>query len=93
LAGSTEAASLAAICRAPHQWLVCQRFRALRALYDLHMADPLILLEANDYVLEHGVCAVMTEAGLKAMTKAHAAGRDVVIRVDELVVFRLPAVG
>jgi hypothetical protein len=57
------------------------------------MAAPLILLEANDYVLEHGVCAVLTEAGFKAMTDAHAAGRDVVIRVDELVVFRFPAVG
>jgi hypothetical protein len=57
------------------------------------MADPLILLEANDYVVEHGDCAVLTEAGFQAMTEAHAAGRDVVIRVDELVVFRFPAVG
>jgi hypothetical protein len=57
------------------------------------MADPLILLEANDYVLEHGDCAVLTEAGFKAMTEAHAAGQDVVIRVDGLVVFRFPAVG
>jgi hypothetical protein len=57
------------------------------------MADPLILLEANDYVLEHGDCPVLTESGFKAMTEAHAAGRDVIIRVDEFVVFRFPAVG
>jgi hypothetical protein len=66
--------------------------RAAKA-YDARMADPLILLEANDYVLEHGDCPVLTESGFKAMTEAHAAGRDVIIRVDEFVVFRFPAVG
>jgi hypothetical protein len=57
------------------------------------MADPLILLEANDYVLEHGGSPILTEAGFKAMTEAHAAGRDVIIQVDDLIVFRFPAVG
>jgi hypothetical protein len=35
----------------------------------------------------------LTEAGFKAMTEAHAAGRDVIIQIDDLVVFRVPAVG
>ena len=49
------------------------------------------LVEGADYVLENGRGAVLTQTGLERMEEAHAAGRDVIIAVDGVVIFRLPA--
>jgi len=49
------------------------------------------LVEGADYVLEDGKSAVLTQAGLERMEEAHAAGRDVIIAVNGVVIFRLPA--
>jgi hypothetical protein len=49
------------------------------------------LVEEADYILEDGKSAVLTQIGLERMVEAHAAGRDVIIEVDGVVIFRLPA--
>ena len=49
------------------------------------------LVEGADYVLEDGKSVVLTQIGLERMVEAHAAGRDVIIEVDGVVIFRLPA--
>ena len=49
------------------------------------------LVEGADYMLEDGKSAVLTQAGLERMVEAHTAGRDVIIAVDGVVIFRLPA--
>ena len=49
------------------------------------------LVEGADYMLEDGNSAVLTQIGLERMVEAHTAGRDVVIEVDGVVIFRLPA--
>jgi hypothetical protein len=48
-------------------------------------------VEGADYVLEDEKSAVLTQIGLERMVEAHTAGRDVIIEVDGVVVFRLPA--
>jgi hypothetical protein len=42
-------------------------------------------------MLEEGKSAVLTQIGSERMVEAHAAGRDVIIEVDGVVIFRLPA--
>ena len=49
------------------------------------------LVEGADYVLEDGKSEVLTKIGLERMVEAHTAGRDVIIEVDGVVIFRLPA--
>src|SRR4029079_15344338 len=49
------------------------------------------LVEGADYTLEDGKSVVLTQIGLERMVEAHAAGRDVIIGVDGVVIFRLPA--
>jgi hypothetical protein len=49
------------------------------------------LVEGADYIWEEGKSAVLTQTGLERMVEAHTAGRDVVIAVDGVVIFRLPA--
>lgn len=49
------------------------------------------LVEGADYVLEDGKSAVLSQIGLERMVEAHTAGRDVIIEVDGVVIFRLPA--
>jgi hypothetical protein len=49
------------------------------------------LVEGADYVLEEGKSVVLTQAGLERMVEAHTAGRDVIIEVAGVVIFRLPA--
>jgi hypothetical protein len=49
------------------------------------------LVEGADYMLEEGKSAVLTQIGSERMVEAHAAGRDVIIEVDGVVIFRLPA--
>jgi hypothetical protein len=49
------------------------------------------LVEGADYTLEEGKSAVLTQIGLERMVEAHAAGRDVIIEADGVVIFRLPA--
>jgi hypothetical protein len=41
--------------------------------------------------LEEGKSVVLTQAGLERMVEAHTAGRDVIIEVGGVVIFRLPA--
>ena len=55
--------------------------------------DPktiIILTEGDDYNLEEGA-PVLTEAGFQRMGQAHANGFDVIIKFDEIVIFRFPA--
>jgi hypothetical protein len=49
------------------------------------------LVEGADYILDDGKCAVLTQVGFERMMEAHTAGRDVIIEVDGVVIFRLPA--
>jgi hypothetical protein len=49
------------------------------------------LVAGADYVLEEGKSVVLTQAGLERMVEAHTAGRDVIIEVGGVVIFRLPA--
>ena len=49
------------------------------------------LVEGADYTLEDAKSVVLTQIGLERMVEAHAAGRDVIIGVDGVVIFRLPA--
>jgi hypothetical protein len=49
------------------------------------------LVEGADYVLEEGKSVVLTQIGLERMVEAHTAGRDVLIEVAGVVIFRLPA--
>ena len=53
--------------------------------YSFHLVD------GADYVLEDGKSVVLTQIVLERMVEAHAAGRDVIIAVDGVVIFRLPA--
>jgi hypothetical protein len=49
------------------------------------------LTEGEDYSLEGGEAPALTEAGYATMGEAHAAGLEVVILVDDVVIFRYPA--
>ena len=49
------------------------------------------LVEGADFTLEDGKSAVLTQIGLERMVEAHTAGRDVLIEVAGVVIFRLPA--
>lgn len=55
------------------------------------VADHLVLIEGIDYVLDDGDAPILTDFGFRAMVDAHAEGREVVIQIGEVVVFRLPA--
>ena len=51
-----------------------------------------LLVEGKDYTFEaDGRAPALTATGLERMLEAHAAGRDVAIEIDQIVVFRLPA--
>jgi hypothetical protein len=49
------------------------------------------LVEGADFLLEDGKSVVLTQTGLERMVEAHTAGRDVIIEVAGVVIFRLPA--
>jgi hypothetical protein len=49
------------------------------------------LVEGADYTFEEGKGTVLTQIGFEKVVEAHAAGRDVIIEVDGVVIFRLPA--
>jgi len=49
------------------------------------------LAEGADYIFEDGKTPVLTQIGFERMIEAHAAGRDVIIEIDDVVIFRLPA--
>jgi hypothetical protein len=54
------------------------------------VSDRVILEEGEDYSLERGIPA-LTKAGFQRMAAAHAIGREAVIIVDDIVIFRYPA--
>jgi hypothetical protein len=45
------------------------------------------LVEGADYTFEDGKAPVLTQIGFERMMEAHAAGRDVIIEVDGVVIF------
>jgi hypothetical protein len=49
------------------------------------------LVEGTDYTFEERRSPALTKIGFERMLEAHDAGRDVVIELDQIVVFRLPA--
>ena len=56
------------------------------------MSITFTLVEGKDYTFEaDGRAPALTATGLERMLEAHAAGRDVAIEIDQIVVFRLPA--
>jgi hypothetical protein len=55
------------------------------------IASAVTPAEGEDYLLEDGEAPALTEAGWVRMGRAHAAGREAVIEVDEIVIFRYPA--
>ena len=50
-----------------------------------------ILEEGHDYALDEGRAAVLTEPGFERLVAAHRKGFEVVVMVDDNVVFALPA--
>jgi hypothetical protein len=65
---------------------------AYRMLRGTEPKATLTLTEGEDYSLEEGA-PVLTEGGFQRIGQAHSDGRDVVIKFDEIVIFRLPAKG
>ena len=57
------------------------------------MSAKVVLIPGRDYFREHGKALVLTDEGYLKMGKAHAAGQDVVITAEELVLFRYHAKG
>ena len=56
------------------------------------MSITFTLVEGKDYTFEaDGRAPALTATALERMLEAHAAGRDVAIEIDQIVVFRLPA--
>jgi hypothetical protein len=55
------------------------------------MSTDFTLVEGTDYTFEDGRSPALTKIGFERMLEAHDAGRDVVIELDQTVVFRLPA--
>jgi hypothetical protein len=53
--------------------------------------EPFVLIEGEDYTLEDGEGPVLLEPGYQRMGDAHAVGRDVLIQIDDVVIFRYPA--
>jgi hypothetical protein len=49
------------------------------------------LVEGADYTFEDGKGTVLTQTGFERMVEAHAAGRDVIIEIDGVVISRLSA--
>ena len=49
------------------------------------------LVEGADYTFEDGTGTVLTQTGFERMVEAHAAGRDVIIEIDGVVIFRCSA--
>ena len=49
------------------------------------------LVEGADYTFEDGKAPVLTQIGFERMMEAHAAGREVIVEIDGVVIFRLPA--
>jgi hypothetical protein len=56
------------------------------------VSDRVILEEGEDYSLADGIPA-LTKAGFQRMAAAHAIGREAVIIVNDIVIFRYPAEG
>jgi hypothetical protein len=55
------------------------------------MSIEFSLVEGADYTFEDRRSPALTKIGFERMLEAHDAGRDVVIELDQIVVFRLPA--
>jgi hypothetical protein len=55
------------------------------------MPKRTILTKGEDYLLEDGEAPSLTDAGYLRMGQAHRLGDEVVIEVDEIVIFRYPA--
>jgi hypothetical protein len=55
------------------------------------MSAKVVLILGRDYFREHGKALVLTELGFLKMSQAHAAGQEVLITAEELVLFRFPA--
>jgi hypothetical protein len=55
------------------------------------MSAKVVLIPGRDYFREHGKALVLTDVGFLKMGQAHAAGQEVVITAEELVLFRFPA--
>ena len=54
------------------------------------MSITFTLVEGKDYTFEaDGRAPALTATGFERMLEAHAAGRDVAIEIDQIVVFRL----
>ena len=53
--------------------------------------EPFVLIEGEDYTLKDGEGPVLLEPGYQRMGDAHAVGRDVLIQIDDVVIFRYPA--
>jgi hypothetical protein len=54
-------------------------------------SELFILEEGHDYALDEGRAAVLTEPGFERLVAAHRKGFEVVVMVDDNVVFALPA--